>query len=214
MPSAHSGTNRTTAWTTTAILNTKTGETMGVIPKDSAAPARDAAIGKAQGEAVGAAQTNLPGAEAKAEQAGALIDSILYAPGEPGSPNAPKAVNPALAGITGMFQGRMPPWTQAGTDLNVKIQQLQGKAFLDAFDSLKGGGAITELEGAKAEQAMARLNRAQSTEAFTDALEELRGIIASGVERMRSRTGGAAPTGQPAPAATSASSVPSWSFAD
>lgn len=99
--------------------------------------------------------------------------------------------DPALAGITGMIEGRLPPMSQAGTDLNVKIDQLKGKAFLDAFESLKGGGAITEREGQSAVEAMGRLNRAQSTEEFQRALGELRSIIQLGVERTRQRAGSA-----------------------
>lgn len=97
-----------------------------------------------------------------------LIDSIIN--------------DPALNGITGMLQGRLPPMSQSGTDLNVKIQQLQGQAFLQAFESLKGGGQITQIEGVKAENAIARLNRAQSTEAYVAALNDLRGILERGLQ--------------------------------
>jgi len=54
------------------------------------------------------------------------------------------------------------------------LEKIQGGIFLNAFESLKGGGQITELEGRKAEQAMARLKTTQSPEAFRDALAELR----------------------------------------
>lgn len=93
--------------------------------------------------------------------------------------------DPALPSITGMIQGRMPPVTQEGTDLNVKIDQLKGQAFLQAFESLKGGGQITEREGIAAQNAMARLNRAQSQEAFTSALKELQDIAARGLARAK-----------------------------
>jgi hypothetical protein len=84
-----------------------------------------------------------------------------------------------------MIQGRLPPLTQAGTDLTVRISQLQGQAFLQAFESLKGGGAITEREGQAATEAIARLNRIQSKEAFEDSLRELRSIMERGLERAR-----------------------------
>lgn len=151
------------------------------LEKDNRGAEREKGIGKAQGEAIGAAATGLSNATAKAQQAVDLIDSI--------------AGDPSLAGITGMVQGRLPPLTQAGTDLNAKIDQLRGKVFLEAFESLKGGGAITEIEGQKAEQAIARLQRAQSHEEFVAALTELRGVIAGGVERMRAKAAPAAPAG-------------------
>jgi hypothetical protein len=98
-----------------------------------------------------------------------LIDSII--------------TDPNLGSITGMFQGRLPAMTQAGTDLEVKVEQLQGQAFLQAFESLKGGGAITEAEGKAATAATARLNRRQSDTAYVQALNELKTILERGKRR-------------------------------
>jgi len=89
----------------------------------------------------------------------------------------------ALPSITGLFQGRLPPTSQAGEDLNVKIAQLQGKVFLEAFQSLKGGGAITEREGTAAAEAGARLRRTQSGPAYIEALEELKMYLDRGRRR-------------------------------
>lgn len=146
----------------------------GITP-DAAYAASERARGSELGKATGAAQMELAGAISSAEQASALIDSV--------------ANDPALEGITGMVQGRLPIVSQAGTDLGVKIDQLKGKAFLEAFASLKGGGAISEVEGAKAEAAIARLSRAQSAEAYRQSLSELQGILAAGVERAKSKAG-------------------------
>jgi hypothetical protein len=107
----------------------------------------------------------------------ALIDSVI--------------ADPKLGSITGMVQGNLPPLTQSGTDLNVKLTQIKGQAFLSAFDQLKGAGAITETEGAAATAAMARLDRAQSTEAYKQALGELRSIMARGIERTGQKRGAA-----------------------
>lgn len=54
------------------------------------------------------------------------------------------------------------------------LEKIKGGIFLNAFESLKGGGQITELEGIKAEQAEARLKTTQDPEAFREALAELR----------------------------------------
>jgi hypothetical protein len=137
---------------------------------------------KAVGEAKGEAQINLPSATAQAQQSLDLIDSIRN--------------DPALPSITGSIQGGLLPagipgltGGQAGADLGVKIEQLQGTAFLQAFESLKGAGQITEIEGQKAEAAIARLKRAQSTEAYQAALDDLAGIIRSGLGRSQSKAG-------------------------
>jgi hypothetical protein len=73
--------------------------------------------------------------------------------------------------------------SQDGTDLVVKIDQLKGKAFLQAFETLKGGGQITEREGLAATKAIARLERQQSPEAYKESLMALRSVV----ERVRKR---------------------------
>lgn len=146
----------------------------GVTP-DLAIRAQEQARGAAIGAQTGEAQMSLGGAVETAQRNIQNLEAIRD--------------DPALPGITGMVQGRLPPMGQAGTDLNVRIQQAQGAAFLEAFESLKGGGAITEIEGTKAEQAMARLNRAQSTEAYQSAINDLIEVLNAGVRRAASRAG-------------------------
>ena len=58
--------------------------------------------------------------------------------------------------------------------VNEMIKQIRGDVFLQAFEKLKGGGQITELEGIKAEQAMARLGQMQSYADYVNSLKELR----------------------------------------
>lgn len=134
---------------------------------------------KVEGTAAGEAVTGLGTAIAKGEQAIDLMDQI--------------ASDPNLPSILGIVQGNIPAGTplvgggQDGADLGAKIEQLQGQVFLEAFESLKGGGAITEIEGQKAERAMARLNRNQSPEAYVAALNELREVIQAGMDRARAR---------------------------
>lgn len=152
--------------------NTITGEPIGQpIAKNNEQAAADTARGTAAGKAEAERQQNAPAAIAKAESAIALIDDVMN--------------DPNLASITGMVQGRLPPMSQAGTDLNVKIEQIKGKAFLEAFESLKGGGQITEREGIAAQNAIARLQRAQSTEAYKAALADLKAVIQGGLDRAR-----------------------------
>lgn len=59
-----------------------------------------------------------------------------------------------------------------------RTNQLEGQAFLQAFESLKGGGQITEVEGQKATQAIGRLSTAVQIEDYKQALMELRDILA------------------------------------
>jgi hypothetical protein len=158
-----------------ALIDKRTGALIGNMPKDVASEAAQRAAGAKTGEAGAAAAMDLPNVIAQGDQAISLIHSIM--------------TDPALSSVTGMFQGRLPPMTQEGTDLAVKIDQLKGKTFLEAFASLKGGGAITEREGQAAQEAIARLNRAQSTDAYIKALNELAQIITTGVARAKAKAG-------------------------
>lgn len=146
----------------------------GVKP-DLRVKAFETAAGQAAGKGQGQAIADLPGSLEKVERAVKNIIAIRD--------------DPALAGITGMIQGRLPPMTQAGTDLNARVQQAQGQMFLEAYSTLRGGGAITENEGLKAERAMARLDRAQSYEAYQQALNEVIEVLETGLKRLHEKAG-------------------------
>lgn len=156
----------------------------GVTPDLGVKKAEEAA-GTARGKAQGEAEIGLPDAVAKADQSIALIDEMLAHPGRETATGLSSWIDPRnyLAGTD-------------ATDFNVRRDQLQGRAFLEAFDSLKGGGQITEVEGQKATDAIARLNTAQSDQAYVDALKELRGILELGKQRAARRAGGVAPSGR------------------
>jgi hypothetical protein len=80
----------------------------------------------------------------------------------------------------------------AGTDaanFMERVKQVQGKNFLTAFQQLKGAGQITEVEGAKATAALGRLGTNQSEDEFKTSVEELRGILQTGLDRSKARLG-------------------------
>jgi hypothetical protein len=99
--------------------------------------------------------------------------------------------DPDLKNVLGSLQGRVLPETpfaetiigRGGQRVLANIQSLQGRIFLQAFATLKGGGQITEIEGLKAEKAMARLNRFLSLEDYQNALSELEDVITASKQR-------------------------------
>lgn len=101
--------------------------------------------------------------------------------------------HPGLKTATGV-QGTVDPRNYIpGTDatnFRVLMDQVKGGVFLDAYKDLKGGGAITEVEGAKAEAAKARINRAQSPDEFVKGLNEYKSIVERGLERASARASG------------------------
>lgn len=91
-------------------------------------------------------------------------------------------------GFSSVFNPVQPAGSSARDFLTV-ADQLKGSAFLQAFESLKGGGQITQVEGEKATQAIARLNEAQSEGEYLKALKDFRAIIQRGKERAEGRLG-------------------------
>ncbi len=162
------------------LLDPITRQPVGQIPKDVAGAASEGAAGKAQGEA----SANLPVVEANANAILGMIDSL--------------DTDPYLDSMVGPVSSRLPNFSAGAARVQSKMDQIGGQAFLQAFNSLKGGGQITEIEGQKATQAIARLNAAQSPADYRQALNELRQIVSTGVQRARQQAGGGA-AGQAAP---------------
>lgn len=137
-----------------------------------------------QGEQQGNAAFGLDATLGKTQQA---LDTIRQIREHPGKQYG--------VGALGVVPG-IPGTAQRG--FVTLVDQAKGQSFLQAFEALKGGGAITEREGAAATAAIARLDRAQSPADFNKALDDLEAIINRGVEvaRKRAGQGGSAPAGQ------------------
>jgi len=102
--------------------------------------------------------------------------------------------DPALAMRTGAFSVLPAIPGTAGVDFESRVSQLKGKAFLDAYNALKGAGQISEIEGAKATDAQARLSTAQTPKAFKEALDDMEGVIRTSIARAQKQAGQGAPS--------------------
>lgn len=179
------------------IIDPITRQPVATIPKDVAGAASQKAVGEARGQA----QVDLPKVESSSQ---ALLDKI-----------GGVANDPNLGNVTG-WQANFPTFMPSSHDTEAKIAQLGGSAFLQAFESLKGGGAITEMEGQKATAAMARLtNLKQSDAGFKQALEDFKSEVVRLQQLARTRAGGGQAQ-QPAPMAPPPPSAPAmpegWSI--
>jgi hypothetical protein len=123
------------------------------------------------------ARLDAPKAIAQGEETIRLVDDLLKAPG------MKQAV-----GASRMLGIQKIPGTSA-KDFDVRLDQLKGQQFLQAFESLKGGGAITEIEGKKATDAIARMDAAGSEAEFTKAAREFQSVIRQGVARAKNAQG-------------------------
>lgn len=175
---------RLDAGTHFVLLDPITRQPVGKIEKNVAGTASARAVGKAQGEA----QVELPRAMDAADQTIALIDKAISHPG----------LNSAVGGILDLGGGYMPEYMLGddGRNFLAMHNQLVGKSFLEGLGQLRGSGAISEIEGQKAQNAVARLSRSQTVEGYQEALRELRGIIALGRQRSQ-QTAGVTPTQVP-----------------
>ena len=70
-------------------------------------------------------------------------------------------------------------------DFAARMNELQGHAFLQAIDSLRGTGSISEKEGEKATEAVTRMSTMQSEKEFIKAAREFQNILRRGVENTK-----------------------------
>ena len=73
----------------------------------------------------------------------------------------------------------------AAFDFAKIMEQIGGKNFLNAYQQLKGGGSITEIEGTKAEAAQARLATASTKEGFDKALNDFEVALRTDLETVQ-----------------------------
>jgi hypothetical protein len=92
------------------------------------------------------------------------------------------------------------PGTDAA-DFAARFDQIKGASFLEAFESLKSGGAITEKEGSKATDAINRMSLAQSEAEFIRAAMDLQDVVRRGVANAQSKVARMGNRNAPSPAA-------------
>jgi hypothetical protein len=149
--------------------------------------------GTKEGGVVGEAAGALPGVTQMAQKINDQVEAIKN--------------DSSLPNVLGPWDSRTPAILPGSVGVQTKIDALKGGAFLQARNLLKGGGAITDYEGQKAEAAFARLNQAQSEEDFKAALDEFNMYVQQGLYKLQQqagqqRMGGGYPQQQPQGAPT------------
>lgn len=156
------------------------------------------AAGTAAGKSDQAAIETLPKVIATAEMMLGNIDAMIGKQ-EVKDPKTGKVIQAATrphpgfemtVGATMLPGARFVPGSPAA-DFQARFDQLNGEAFLQAYETLKGGGHITDTEGKKGTQAINRMSLAQSEKEFIAAAREVQDIIKKGVERAQSRVSSA-----------------------
>lgn len=124
------------------------------------------------------AQSGLGQVIAQGEETIKLVDDLLKHPGFGAAVGTSSVIDPR----------NYIPGTDA-KDFNVRLDQLKGKQFLQAFETLKGGGQITEVEGRKATDAISRMNKAMSESEFKNAAKDFQDVIRAGMDRAKAKSG-------------------------
>lgn len=140
------------------------------------------ASGEIAGKTVSQAKVDLPKMEQQGKIMIDLLDKLENHPGLEGVVGVP-----SIAGALHI------PGTKEA-DFRARLDQIKGQQFLQAYQNLKGGGQITEVEGTKAENAIARMNTAQTEKEFKSAIDEFRSVINGSLERTRQQAGGGGTT--------------------
>ena len=89
--------------------------------------------------------------------------------------------------MLGPVDSLLPNVSEDAARVQGKMNQIQGGAFLQARQLLKGGGAITDYEGQKAEAAFARLAAAQNPEDYKAALDEFNYFVQQGLKKLEAQ---------------------------
>lgn len=149
----------------------------GVTPLDPYATAEARARGGAIGKGAGEAKVNWPTAQAASNRLIRMIDGVLN--------------DDYLPSMIGPIDSLRPNFSKAANRVQARMNQINGATFIQAFESLKGGGQITETEGEKATDSLNRLrNTKQGTEAYIDALNEFRSDVVELSEIARAKARG------------------------
>ena len=148
-------------------------------------------IGKNKATAIAA----LPGAIANASEAIRLIDEMVGKPEirDKKGKIIQNATEPH-AGFNTYVGATLTPGLRfiEGTDtaaFELRQKQIEGKAFLEAFNTLRGGGSITEKEGEKGTAAIMRMNKASSPDEYKAAARELQDVLRNGIQIAKTKAG-------------------------
>lgn len=109
-------------------------------------------------------------------------------------------------GFTNLFGSNVgiPTWIpgSSGADAKAILGKVQGKAFLEAIQKMKGMGALSEKEGETATKAYTALTPSMSEEAARKEIATLKGILMSGIQKAATTDQSATPPVDPIQAAS------------
>jgi len=143
---------------------------------------------KVEGEKIAEARWEAPQAKREVDSMLSLLDQI-YKTDEAGNlifthPGFEDVVGATLLPFKRFLHGSQE------FAMDKLIKQVKDKNFLQAFQALKGGGHITEIEGEKATDSIAAIHIGMPEEDFIVELEKVRKVLQTGLAIAQSKIGG------------------------
>jgi len=135
------------------------------------------------GEDIGKLRAGIGKAERNADYLLTKVDQLLTHPGFEVSVGA--SAQPFFQLIPGTDKA----------DWYARFKEVQGQQFLQAIESLRGTGSITEKEGIEAKAAISRMSTSQSEAEFRTAAQDFQNIVKRGIDASRSKLGQASKYG-------------------
>jgi GH24 family phage-related lysozyme (muramidase) len=167
--------------TSTDVITRAGGVPLSSVPKDIAGKERQQEVGKGQGQA----QVDLPRVESNSDSILSMIEAVRS--------------DPYLPRMTGPVDTWLPNLSGDAARVQSKVDQLGNQAFLQAFQAIKGAGAITDAEGAKATSALSRLQSLGVNDAdYPKALDDFRNEVIRLRDLAKQRAGSSGETSAPA----------------
>lgn len=153
-------------------------------------------------EARAAAKSALPQARQNLNQMVTEANRLMSMPGFEGilGGSLPGAL-PHEGKVGQMMKGILSLASPERSDAMASYENLAGQVYRNAFESLRGGGQITEKETERVAAAYGRLQRTQTPEAFRAALADMVSAYQAGIKKLEAAAAGAAPAAPQAPAA-------------
>ena len=169
------------------VFDTRTGQivsTQGLPPAQYSPSlqgeiAASKAAGTMEGEQRTAARLDLPSYLDSSKAMLSKVESLIKHPGMRDAVGAP-SLGKAMMYVPG----------SDASNFMARLREVQGGQFLEAFKTLRGGGAITQTEGEKATQAISRMSTSQDEKEFVTAANEFRRVVLRGMERAQARASG------------------------
>lgn len=136
-------------------------------------------MSEAKGKALGAQLTAAPQALEQSNYMTTLLDQIATHPG--------REAGTGKSAFASMLPAEL---SMGARDFANRAEQVAGQTFLQAYESLKGTGQITNIEGVKAEQAISRLRDRYVTETeYLQAIKDLRDVVETTRGRLSKKLG-------------------------